>query len=99
MIRDDLEVALRAKLQSAAPIDAVIRFDLGTDGTMVLNGRAAPPSVAETGPDPDTTITVSSADLQDMLAGRLDAMEAYTTGRLDVAGDMGPAMRLGSLLG
>ena len=99
MVRDDIEAELRAKLKSASPIDAVICFDLGTDGAVVLDGKATPPSVAETGPAPDTTITVSAADLQDMLQGRLSPMEAYSTGRLDVAGDMGPAMRLGSLLG
>ncbi len=58
-----------------------------------------PPTVAETGPTPDTTIVVSAADLREMLAGDLNPMEAFTLGRLEVNGDMGPAMKLGSLLG
>ena len=99
MIRDDLEAAMRAKLQGSAPIDATIKFDLGSDGAIFLNGAATPPTVAETGPAPDTTIVVSAADLKDMLAGGLNPMEAFTLGRLDVKGDMGPAMKLGSLLG
>ncbi len=99
MIRDDLETAMRAKLQGSTPIDATIKFDLGSDGTIVLDGRATPPTVAETGPTPDTTITVAAADLREMLAGDLNPMEAFTLGKLDVAGDMGPAMKLGSLLG
>ena len=99
MIRDDIEAVLRSKLHSGSAVSAVIRFDLGTDGVIVLNGKATPPSVADTGPQPDTTITVSAADLQAMLAGELKPMEAYSTGRLDVAGDLGPAMQLSSLLG
>ncbi len=74
-----------------ASLDAVIRFDLGADGAILLNGRPTPPRVAATGPEPHTTITVSAGDLQDMLAGALNPMGAYGAGRLDVAGDMGPA--------
>ena len=99
MTRDDIEAVLRAKLQASSPVAAVIHFDLGADGTVVLNGKSNPPTVAETGPAADTTITVSAADLQAMLAGDLKPMEAYSTGRLDVAGDIGPAMQLGSVLG
>ncbi len=99
MTRDDIEAVLRSKLQAGSPVSAVIQFDLGADGSIVLDGKSAPPTVSETGPAPDTTITVSAADLQAMLAGELKPMEAYSTGRLDVAGDIGPAMQLGSLLG
>ncbi len=48
---------------------------------------------------PNTTIVVSAADLREILAGHLNPMEAYTLGRLEVRGDMGAAMKLGSLLG
>ena len=99
MIRDDLETALRAKLQGTTPIDAAIKFDLGSDGTIFLDGRATPPTVAATGGAADTTIVVSAADLREMLAGDLNPMEAFTLGRLEVNGDMEPAMKLGSLLG
>ncbi len=99
MIRDELEAALRAKLQGSAPIDALILFDLGSDGAIYLDGKAVPPTVSDAGSAPDTTITVSASDLKDMMAGDLNPMEAFTLGKLDVGGDMGPAMKLGSLLG
>ena len=98
-VRDDIEATLRSKLHRAPRLDAVIRFDLGGDGAIVLDGKATPPSVAETGPMPDTTIMVSAADLQAMLARTLSPMQVYSAGRLNVAGAMGPAMQLGSLLG
>ncbi len=99
MIRDDLETAMRAKLLGSTPIDATILFDLGSDGSIYLDGKAAPPTVGESGPKPDTTITVSASDLKDMMAGDLNPMEAFTLGKLEVSGDMGQAMKLGSLLG
>ncbi len=99
MIRDDLEAAMRAKLQGSAPIDATILFDLGSDGSIYLDGKANPPTVGESGPAPATTIVVAASDLKDMLAGELNPMEAFTLGKLEVNGDMGPAMKLGSLLG
>ena len=99
MIRDDLEAAMRSKLQGATAIEATILFDLGSDGTIYLNGKSTPPSVGDSGPAPDTTVTVSASDLKDMMAGDLNPMEAFTLGKLEVSGDMGPAMKLGSLLG
>ena len=99
MIRDDLETALRTKLMASPGVDATILFDLGSDGAICVDGKATPPTVSEAGPVPDTTIVVSASDLREMLAGDLNPMEAYTLGRLEVRGDMGPAMKLGSLLG
>ena len=98
MIRDDLETAIRGKLQGSTALDATILFDLGSDGSIFLDGKAVPPSVAATGPAADTTIVVSATDLRDIMAGDLDPMEAFTLGKLEVRGDMGPAMKLGSLL-
>ncbi len=99
MIRDDIEQALRRKLQASTPIEATILFDLGPDGRIYLDGAATPPTVGDSGPAPNTTITVAASDLQEMLAGELKPMEAFTLGKLEVSGDMGPAMKLGSLLG
>ncbi len=98
MLRDELEAALRHKAKAAASIGATILFDLGSDGSIFLDGKASPATVAAAGPAPDTTITVSAADLKELMAGELNPMEAYSTGRLDVLGDINAAMKLSSLL-
>ena len=46
VIRDDIEAMLRSKIQAGSPVAAVIQFDLGADGMIVLDGKAAPPGVA-----------------------------------------------------
>ncbi len=44
------------------------------------------------------TLTVGSKELVDIVNGKLNAQMAFMTGKLKVAGDMGLALKLGSLL-
>jgi putative sterol carrier protein len=46
----------------------------------------------------DCTMTASAETFQDILDGALDPTAAFMSGRLTVDGDMGLAMKLGSLL-
>jgi putative sterol carrier protein len=38
------------------------------------------------------------SDFSDMIAGKLDGMTAFMTGKLKIEGDMGVAMKLQSIL-
>ncbi len=44
------------------------------------------------------TITIADKDLVDVVNGKLNAQMAFMSGKLKVAGDMGLAMKLSSLL-
>ncbi len=44
------------------------------------------------------TLTVGAKELVDIVNGKLNAQMAFMTGKLKVAGDMGLALKLGSLL-
>ena len=46
---------------------------------------------------PDITFTISDQDWMAIVEGKLDAMNAFMTGKLKVAGDMMLAMRLQQL--
>jgi len=46
---------------------------------------------------PDVTFTVSDKDWIAITEGKLDAMNAFMTGKLKVAGDMGLAMKVQNL--
>jgi putative sterol carrier protein len=98
MIRDDIEQTMQQKLRGAS-IGAAILFDLGSDGTIFLDGKAMPPTVSRSGASPDATIAVAAEDLRDMMAGALDPMEAFALGKIEIDGDMEAAMKLGALLG
>jgi putative sterol carrier protein len=53
---------------------------------------------ADAGADADCTLTANAETFESLLAGDLDPTGAFMSGRLTVDGDMGLAMRLGSLL-
>jgi putative sterol carrier protein len=68
-----------------------LKFNLKGDGFIFIDGG----SVTNDDSPADLTITISSADLEAMGAGKLDAMTAVMTGRMQLS-DMGVAMGLQS---
>ena len=74
--------------------DGIAKFEIEDEGAIVIDegGARASDDVA------DVTLSASADTFQDILAGNLDATSAFITGRLKLDGDMGLAMRLGSVL-
>ena len=68
-----------------------LKFNLKGDGFIFIDGG----SVTNEDTPADLTIAISSADLEAMGAGKLDAMTAVMTGRMQLS-DMGLAMALQS---
>ena len=66
-----------------------LKFNLKGDGFIFIDGG----TVTNDDSPADLTITISSADLEAMGAGKLDAMTAVMTGRMQLS-DMGLAMSL-----
>lgn len=96
--------ALRAKIEPMLDrlesLDAVIAFDCGADGALVIDASDSPVKLvtADDDPDVDCTIKISGKNLDKLLDGKLDPMLAFTLGKLKVKGSMGVAMKLSSLL-
>ena len=86
--------ALNAKLGGAG-IDGSVKFVIEDEGVVRIDEEGAS---AEGGGDADCTLTASAETFQSLLEGNLDPTGAFMSGRLTVDGDMGLAMRLGSLL-
>ena len=76
-----------------------LKFVLAEGGVILWNGTQVPPVVGNDDADADTTIRVTSDDLQKLMAGGLDPTLAYMTGKLKVEGSLGVAMKLVSMLG
>jgi putative sterol carrier protein len=68
-----------------------LKFNLKGDGFIFIDGG----SVTNDDTPADLTITISGPDLEAMGAGKLDAMTAVMTGRMQLS-DMGLAMALQS---
>jgi putative sterol carrier protein len=83
--------------QNAAGLDAVLQFNIsGSQGgnwfaTIRDQKLTVEPGAA---PNPNLTITADTADIFNMVAGKLNPMQAYMQGKVRIQGDMGLAMRL-----
>ena len=75
-----------------------VKFQLD-DGVIVWDGTVTPPVVGNENGPVDTTMKITSANLEKMLAGSLDPTMAYMTGKLKVEGSLGVAMKLSGMLG
>jgi len=74
--------------------DGIAKFEIEDEGAIVIDESGARASYDAA----DVTLSASADTFQDILAGNLDATSAFMTGRLKLDGDMGLAMRLGSVL-
>lgn len=98
MTLDDLTTKIREKMGQDSGLDAVLKFDLEEDGVILLDGKGSPNTVSNDDKDADCTVGVALADLNAMISGDLDPMAAFSLGKLRIDGDMGVAMKLGSLM-
>ena len=86
--------ALNAKLGGTG-IDGSVKFVIEDEGSVRIDEDGASADDGEA----DCTLTASAETFQSLLDGDLDPTGAFMSGKLTVDGDMGLAMRLGSLLG
>jgi putative sterol carrier protein len=86
--------AIRAKVGIDSGLNATLKFDLGADGVIVIDGASTPNTVSNTNTDTDCTVGITLDNLQAMLDGDLEPATGFMAGKLKVSGDMGVAMRL-----
>jgi len=88
------------RADKAVGVNATIQYDIsgdqgGTwhavikDGTCTVNSGPAA--------DPNLTLAMSAQDWIDMAGGKLSGQMAFMSGKLKLKGDMGLAMKVGSL--
>jgi len=94
MSLNDIAARVQRNLERR-PLDSTLKFDCGSDGMLTLSGDRA-----TLGDQPaDCTIGISAANLEKLMAGKLNPMTAFATGKLKVSGDMSVALKLSKLLG
>lgn len=90
--------AIRTKVGENAGLNATLKFDCGDDGVVYVDGLATPNAVSNDNQDAVCTISISLENLGALLTGQLNPMNGFMMGKLKVAGDMGVAMRLQSVV-
>jgi putative sterol carrier protein len=85
--------ALNHRLEGGG-IDGSVKFEIEDEGAVLIDADGA--RIGDG--DADCVLSANRDTFQGILAGDLDPTAAFMSGRLRVEGDMGLAMRLGTLL-
>ena len=93
---DVIEAAVKALNKKIGDdgLDGAAKFVIEGEGSIVVDESGA--RVADDATD--VTLTADADTFESILSGDLDPTAAFMSGRLSVDGDMGLAMKLGSLL-
>ena len=90
----------RFRAEKAAGTNATIQYDISGDGGGTWNAVIKDGTCAVTpgaAGSPNLTLQISAQDWLDMLSGKQSGQMLFMSGKLKVKGDMGLAMKLGSL--
>ncbi len=85
--------ALNAKLGGEG-FDGSVKVEIANEGALIVDSDGARAS----DDDADCTLSADAETFQGMMDGSVNPTSAFMTGQLSVDGDMGAAMKLGSLL-
>jgi len=90
----------RFRADKAAGTNATIQYDIsgeggGTWNAVIKDGACTVNQGAAT--NPNLTLSISAQDWLDMLSGKQSGQMLFMSGKLKVKGDMGLAMKLGSM--
>src|SRR5512138_338441 len=84
----------RNRVGGNSGLGATLKFDCGADGVVVIDGVSSPNTVDNNSRDTDCTIELGIDTLGQLISGELNAMNAFMTGKMKIAGDMGAALKL-----
>ena len=89
-------------VEKAGDLDATVLFDLSGEGGGQWHVKVAD-GVCTTGEgpveSPTATIRMDATDYVDMIAGRLNAMDAFMQQKIRVEGDLSTVMKFQTLFG
>ena len=90
---------IRDRVGEDCGLAALLKFDLGDDGVILIDATTVPNVVTNDNNDATCTVGMTLDDLESMMGGNLDPTVAFMSGKLRVEGDMSIAMKLQGLLG
>lgn len=98
MSLDAVKAGLKEKIGEDCGLGAIIKFDFGDEGHIVLDATQVPNLISSDDIDVQCTMGLSLENFMLMADGKLDGTMAFMSGKLKIQGDMGIAMKLAPML-
>ena len=95
---DDITRELRVRVGQDSGFGLVAKVDFEGQGVIRIDAMAKPNVVDNQDLPADCTIVISTQNLMRLYRGELDPTLAFMQGKMKIHGDMGAAMKLGTLL-
>lgn len=95
---ENITSTIKQKVGTDCGLGSSIKFHCGSDGVVLVDATVVPNVVSNEDNPAQCTVKMKMSDLEDMLAGKLDPMAAFSLGKLQLEGDLGVAMKLGTLM-
>jgi putative sterol carrier protein len=96
---EEIESAIKEKAAIAKPLGNTLKFNFGEQNVMLDGLGDANVVTVNDATEAQCTVDVAMEDLTAMLAGDLNPMNAFMSGKIKVKGDMSVAMKLGTIMG
>jgi putative sterol carrier protein len=94
----DLAEQLRGRAAENPKLGYKVKFLLDEGDVIFWDGTGDQPLINDADEPADTTMRLSTENLEKLLAGNLDPTLAYMTGKLKVEGKLGVALKINSML-
>jgi putative sterol carrier protein len=98
MSLDQLTKTVKEKATQNVSLGHTVMFDLGDEGVIYWDGTQNPAVISNDKAEAETTLKLTSASLQKMLDGGMNATLAYMTGSLKISGSMGVALKINAMM-
>jgi putative sterol carrier protein len=89
---------IRKAVGDNAGLGKTVKLDFGPAGKIYIDGVSSPNQVSNDDKPADATISMSWADFEALVDGRLDPMMAFMQGKMKIQGDMMLAQKLAPIL-
>ena len=96
---DDIVSLFQEKSAGVEGFGGKIRLDIEGEGSILIDGSGDTVGIETGEEEADTTIGMSLNTFQGLMDGSLNPAMAFMSGKLNVGGNMGLAMKLQGMLG
>ena len=89
---------MKASVGEDCGLKKTVKFEIEGAGPVYIDASRVPNEVSSKDAPADCTVKVSLENFLKLVGGEANATGLFMTGKLKVSGDMGTAMKLGSVL-